>query len=74
MDEKMYETISQITADVLEINNLKCTGERYADTYAIHVLDIRLAMEAAYKAGQVQAIDARIAQVEAKIAALKAGE
>ena len=67
----MDEKINEIAARVLLINNLDRSVNGYDDFHSIDVSDIRLALEAAYTAGQVQAINARIAQVEAKIAALK---
>tara|TARA_R110000822_G_C15032407_1_gene464400 strand:- start:382 stop:600 length:219 start_codon:yes stop_codon:yes gene_type:complete len=70
----MNEKIREIAADVLLINSLERTGDYDTDSHLRNVLDIQLALEAAYTAGQVDAIDARIAQVEAKIEALKAGE
>ena len=70
----MDDKIREIAADVLLINSLDRTGDYDADSHLRNVLDIKLALEASYTAGRVQAINARIAQVEAKIAALGAGE
>ena len=73
MRMNMDKKIREIAAKVLRINRLEVRGMDDLDFHSIDVSDIRLALEAAYTAGQVQAINARIAQVEAKIAALKAG-
>ena len=68
---KMDKKIREIAAKVLRINRLEVRGMDDLDFHDLKVSDIKLALEAAYTAGQVQAINARIAQVEAKIAALK---
>ena len=69
----MDNKIKVIAADVLRINSLEARSRDYLDFHYLHVSDIRVALESAYTAGHVQAINARIAQVEAKIEALKAG-
>tara|TARA_R110000822_G_scaffold275489_3_gene397629 strand:+ start:179 stop:397 length:219 start_codon:yes stop_codon:yes gene_type:complete len=68
---KMEEKIREIAEKVLRINRLEVRGMDDLDFHDLHVSDIKLALEAAYTAGQVQAINARIAQVAAKIAELK---